>query len=232
MIENPPLKQLSSVAIWWRWMLSIVIGFAIGSVFAVPATFVGLHFVGTGSIALGLCEAGSGNLGCILRSGILMAAIVIALPISVLQRLLMRRLIRRSWWWVLVSSLGWVMVAITLSEVAYIPISGAIKLADGRIVEVNLLQNLGEVVQGVGGAILAGIILSGLQWLLMSEDMPHSAWWIGLHGGLMLIGAVAILLILRGTGGLMGLWLFFAVFMMLYGAISGATLAKLANTNR
>ncbi|MFN3926824.1 MAG: hypothetical protein ACK4QL_05785 [Pseudanabaenaceae cyanobacterium] len=225
-------KPLTAVGIWWRWFLAIVVGFGIGSVLAVPAGYIGLYFVGNWTVSVGLCQGGSGNLGCILRSALGMGALPIALSILLLQRLLMRRLIRRSWWWLVVSCLGWVLLVLSLSEFAHTPISGLVEVEEGGRVKLNIAEYWGVFLQGLGGVLLAGLVLAGLQWLLMLRDLPHSLWWVVLHGGLVIITAIAMLLILRGTGGLLALWLAFAVFLPIYGAITGATLAKIATGRR
>lgn len=224
--------QLSAVGIWWRWVLSLLIGFAVGSVFAVPASYMGVYFVGNWTINTGLCLGGSGNLGCILRSGLGMGALMIALCTALLQKLLLGKLIRRSWWWVVVSCLGWVLVVLSIGEFAHTPISGLIQIDNAGKVSINFSEYLGTFAQGLGGVLLAGIILSGLQWLLIMEDIPHSLWWVVLHGGVVVITAIAMLLLLRESGGLLSLWLAFAVFVPIYGAITGATLAKIATAQK
>ena len=221
-------RTLTPVGIWWRWMLATTIGFAIGSIFAFPASYLGLYAIGPWSIQVGLCEAGSGNLGCILRSGVLVPAGVIGLAMGVLQRLLMRQLLGNATGWIVVATIGWAMVAVTLAETAYIPIAGTMLQDDGSITEVSFGSNWIAVFSGFGWSLLAGLLLGALQYLLMVRKLRHSWWWCPVNGVLVLFGAIAILFVLRGTGGLLGLLLFFSLFVVVYGAISGATLAKIA----
>ena len=223
-------KTLTPVGIWWRWMLATTIGFAIGSIFAFPASYLGLYAIGPWSIQLGLCEAGSGNLGCILRSGVLVPAGVIGLAMGYLQRLLMRRLLGNAGGWIVVATIGWAVVAVALAETAHIPIAGTMLQDDGTTTEVSFWSNWVAVFSGFGWSLLAGLLLGGLQCLLMVRKLRHSWWWCPVNGVLVLFGAIAILFVLRGTGGLLGLWLFFAVFALIYAAISGATLAKIATS--
>jgi hypothetical protein len=211
-------------------MLATTIGFAIGSIFAFPASYLGLYAIGPWSIQLGLCEAGSGNLGCILRSGVLVPAGVIGLAMGYLQRLLMRRLLGNAGGWIVVATIGWAVVAVALAETAHIPIAGTMLQDDGTTTEVSFWSNWVAVFSGFGWSLLAGLLLGGLQCLLMVRKLRHSWWWCPVNGVLVLFGAIAILFVLRGTGGLLGLWLFFAVFALIYAAISGATLAKIATS--
>jgi len=211
-------------------MLATTIGFAIGSIFAFPASYLGLYAIGPWSIQLGLCEAGSGNLGCILRSGVLVPAGVIGLAMGCLQRLLMRRLLGNAGGWIVVATIGWAVVAVALAETAHIPIAGTMLQDDGTTTEVSFWSNWVAVFSGFGWSLLAGLLLGGLQCLLMVRKLRHSWWWCPVNGVLVLFGAIAILFVLRGTGGLLGLWLFFAVFALIYAAISGATLAKIATS--
>ncbi len=225
--ERSP-KQLTNVGIWWRWMLATTVGFALGSIFAFPASYLGLHAIGPWSIQLGLCEAGSGNLGCILRAGVLMAGVVIGLGMGILQSLLMRRLLGSVMGWIIVATVGWAVIGVVLAETAYIPIAGTMLQDDGSITEVTFWSNWIAVFSGFGKSFLLGLFLGGLQGLLMLRKLRHALWWCPVNGVLVLFGAIAILFILRGSGGLLALWLFFAVFVVVYGAISGATLAKIA----
>lgn len=225
-------KHLTQVGIWWRWMLATLVGLGLGSVLVIPVSYLGLHFLGPWLIDRGLCEAGSGNLGCILRSGIGLASLITALALSILQRLLIARFVQRSWWWVLVSVFGWTIVAMSLSEFAYTPISGQVLLADGSIQEITLGTNLGKVAQGLAGTIGTGLLLGGLQWLVLTNYLTHSLWWVLVNGVLVMFAAIVILFLINGSGGLGALWLFFSLFLPIHGAITGATLAKIVSMNQ
>jgi len=220
------------VGIWWRWILATLVGFGFGSLVMIPVSYLGLHWLGPLLIDRGLCEAGSGNLGCILRSAIGLTTLVTSLVVSLLQRLLIGRFVRKSWWWVLVSVFAWTIVVLALSEFAHTPISGQVLLEDGSIREISLGSNLKEVGTGFVGTIGAGILLGGLQWLVLTTDLTHALWWVAVNAALVAFGAVAILVLIQGSGGLAVLWLFFAVFIAIYGAITGATLAKIISMNQ
>jgi len=228
-LERSP-KQLTNVGIWWRWVLATTIGFALGSIFAFPASYLGLYAIGSWSIQIGLCEAGSGNLGCILRSGVFMAGVVIGLGMGILQSLLMRRLLGNATGWIVVATVGWAIVAVTLAETAHIPITGTMLQDDGTTTEISFWSNWIAVFSGFGWSLLLGLAFGALQVLLMIRKLRHALWWCPVNGVLVLFGAIAILFVLRGSGGLLALWLFFAVFILIYGAISGATLAKIATS--
>ncbi len=227
--ERSP-KQLTNVGIWWRWTLATTIGFALGSIFAFPASYLGLHAIGPWSMQIGLCEAGSGNLGCILRAGVFMAGVVIGLGMGILQSLLMRRLLGSALGWIVVATVGWAVIGVVLAETAYIPIAGTMLQDDGTTAEISFWSNWVAVFWGFGWSLLAGLLFGALQALLMSRKLPYALWWCPVNGVLVFLGAITILFVLRGSGGLLALWLFFAVFVVIYGVIAGATLAKIGTS--
>ncbi|MEE3715872.1 hypothetical protein V2H45_03825 [Tumidithrix elongata RA019] len=223
--------QLSDVGLWWRWVLCTISGFLIGNVFGIPASLLGLYFLGPTLQSFGFCRQNILATGCVIFAAILIGAIVFGVAIGYLQWFVVRKLTKRSSWWILASTVGWTVVAIALGELAYMPVSGVIGNLDGSFEEVSFLVHLPALAIATVWVAFSGLLLGGLQWLILRRSLPRSLWWIGVNVGLMLAAAIAMIPILRGETRLLSLLFFFMGFLPIYAVVTGAAIVKIRHSS-
>ncbi|HEY9669709.1 MAG TPA: hypothetical protein V6C91_23045 [Coleofasciculaceae cyanobacterium] len=213
--------------LWWQWVIATVAGFVVGGILGGGAGFIGLYWLGNVFIWIGLCPNNQGAIACFLLSAVLAAAITLGAVVGVAQSWILRRLIRRSKWWILATALGWPSVAVSMAVLAYTNIPAPVANPDGTVSQRTIWDNAESIILSVTGVLLAAAFLGFFQWLVLRLSLRSAVWWVLMNILVWLIGSAIMVLVLRGGGGLVGVGLFFVGFSPVYAVISGIVLGKL-----
>ena len=238
-------RTLSAVGLWWRWVLTTVVGVAIGSIFGIAACLAGIYYLSDRLIELSICHTGFGNLNCTVATGIVSGAIFVGGLVSFMQYLVLRRFIRAAGWWILSSTFAWTWIGFAATSLAYTPQFSFVMNIDGSFSESNIITRIPLLVINSLWLVLAGVLIGLLQWLVIwngtrqnldqkrSQHSPdklsfrRSLWWIGINVVLVVFMTIAIMLVFRGKGSLYGILWFFLAFTPFYATITAATLVKM-----
>jgi hypothetical protein len=229
--------KISDVGLWWRWVLCTIGGFLLGNVFGIPASLFGLNVLGPLLISLrlyrqGMTASGGPVFGAILASSCVFGAAIGYSQWFVVRKLVRRSLVKQSLLWIPASAVGWAAVAIALSNLTYMPVSGLIGNLDGTFEENSVLMQLPALAIGTAWVAGSGLLIGILQWAVLRRSLPHAIWWIGVNVGLMLAAAIAVIPILRGQAVLLSLLLFFMGFLPIYAVITGAAIVKIRHNKQ
>ena len=225
-------QPLSAVGLWWRWVLSTLTGVAIGNIFGIAACFAGIYYLSDRLIALGICHTGFGSLNCPVATGIISGALFVGAFVGLMQYFLLRRFLKAPAWWILATTFGWTWIGFAATSLAYTPQFGFVINVDQSFSESNIIDRLPLLAINSLWLVLAGILLGGLQWLVLCNGLiklpnRRSLWWIVVNAVLTTFIAIAIMAIFRGKGSLYGILWFFLGFSPFYATITAATLAKM-----
>ena len=226
-------RALSSVGLWWRWVLATIVGAAIGNIFGVAACLAGVHYLSDRLIALGICHTGLGSLNCPVATGIVGGAIFVGAFVGLLQYLVLRRFLKSATWWILASTFGWLWIGFAATNLAYTSQFGFVLNTDGSFAASTILDRIPLLLTNSLWLLLSGVLIGVLQWLVIWNGQGAKAinrrsfLWIGVNIILAIFMAIAIILVFRGLGSLYGILLFFLGFTPFYATITAATLAKM-----
>ena len=225
-------QSLSAVGLWWRWVLSTLTGVAIGNIFGIAACFAGIYYLSDRLISLGICHTGFGSLNCPVATGLISGALCVGAFVGLMQYFLLRRFLKTPAWWILTSTFGWTWIGFAATSLAYTPQFGFVINADQSFSESNIIDRLPLLAINSLWLVLAGILLGGLQWLVLCNGLiklpkRQSLWWIAVNAVLIMFMAIAIMAIFRGKGSLYGILWFFLGFSPFYATITAATLVKI-----
>jgi hypothetical protein len=226
-------RNLSAVGLWWRWVLTTLVGVVIGNIFGIAACLAGVYYLSDRLVDLHICSTGFGNLNCPVATGIVSGAICVGTLVGLMQYLVLRRFFQAPAWWILVSAFGWTWIGFAATSLAYTSQFGFVINADGSFAESNIMARLPLLVVNCLWLVFAGICLGVLQWLVLwSGTRPkipkrRSLWWIIVNAALITFVAVSIMAIFRGWGSLHGIFWFFLGFTPFYATITAATLVKM-----
>lgn len=226
-------RTLSAVGLWWRWVLSTLVGVVIGNIFGIMACLAGVYYLSDHLTALGICYTGFGSLTCSVATGIVSGAIVVGTLVGLMQYFVLRRVIQSPAWWILASTFGWTWIGFATTSLAYTPQFGFVMNADGFFVESNIIDRMPVLATGSLWVVLAGLLLGVLQCLILWNGTSKKILkrrlllWIVVNIVLITLSAIAIMLIFRGSASLRGIFWFFIGFTPFYATITGATLIKM-----
>ncbi|NUN64396.1 hypothetical protein HCU40_06465 [Pseudanabaena biceps] len=226
-------RPLSSVGLWWRWVLATIVGALIGNIFGIAICLAGVHYLSDRLVNLNLCVDGLGSLNCAVTVGIVGGALSVGSFVGLLQHLVLRRFVKASAWWILVSSFGWTWVGFAATSLAYTPQFGFVLNADGSFTESNIVDRIPQLAVNSLWLVAAGLLLGLLQYLVLWNGVERKSpkWqlilWVLVNVVLIAFMAIAILAFFRGKGSLYGIFWFFMEFTPFYATITGATLAKM-----
>ncbi len=210
----------------WQWVIATVAGFVVGGILGGGVGLIGLYWPGNLFVWIGLCAQGAFT--CFLLSAVLAAAITLGGVVGVAQWWVLRRLIRRSKWWILVTALGWPGVAVTMAALADTSIPAPVGNPDGTFSQRTILDNAQSIILVVISVLLAAAFLGFLQWLVLRLSLRSAVWWVLMNVLVWLIGsAIMVVLVVRGRGGLLEAGFFFVRFSPVYAVISGIVLSQL-----
>ncbi len=223
---------LSAVGLWWRWVLATLLGSAIGNIFGIVACLTGIYYLSDRLIALGICHTGFGSLNCPVSTGIISGALFVGAFVGLMQYFLLRRFLKAPAWWIFASTFGWTWIGFAATSLAYTPQFGFVIKADQSFSESNIIDRLPLLAINSLWLVLAGILLGGLQWLVLwngAIKLPNrrSLWWIVVNAVLIMFMAIAVMAIFRGKGSLYGILWFFLGFTPFYATITAAALVKM-----
>lgn len=213
--------------LWWQWAITTVAGFVVGGILGGGAGLIGLYSLGNVFIWIGLCPNNQGAIVCFLLSAVLAAAITLGGVVGVAQWWVLRRLIRRSKWWIPATTLGWPGVAVTMAALAYTNIPAPVGNPDGTFSQRTILDNAQSIILVVIWVLLAAAFLGFLQCLVLRLSLRSAIWWVLMNILIWLIGSAIMVLAVRGGGGLLGVGFFFVGFSPVYAVISGIVLSQL-----
>ncbi len=236
-------RALSSVGLWWRWVLATLVGAAIGNIFGIAACLAGVHYLSDRLISFRICDTGFGSLNCAVSTGIVSGALFVGAFVGLMQYVVLRRFLKASAWWILASAFAWTWIGFAATSLAYTPQYGFAINADGYFVESNIIDRIPLLAVNSLWLVSAGVLLGVLQWLVLwngqqtkSSNSKFLKWrslkvrsllWILLNVVLVIFMAIAIIAIFRGQGSLYGILIFFLGFTPFYATITGATLVKM-----
>lgn len=230
-------RTLSAVGLWWRWVLTTLVGVVIGNIFGIAACLVGVHYLSDRLMDIHICDTGFGNLNCSVSTGIVSGAIVVGLFVGLMQYLVLRRFLKSPAWWILASTFGWTWVGFAATSLAYTAQFGFVLNTDGSFAESNIIDRIPLLAVNSLWLVLAGTTLGVLQWLVLWNGQNQSSaskflkgrslLWVVVNVVLVTCMAVAIMTTFRGQGSLYGILLFFLGFTPFYATITGATLVKM-----
>ncbi|MBD2176537.1 hypothetical protein H6F42_06365 [Pseudanabaena sp. FACHB-1998] len=229
-------RALSTVGLWWRWVLATLTGAVIGYIFGIPACLVGIHYLSDRLVSIGVCHTGFGSLNCPVATGIVCGSFFVSVFVGLMQYLVLRRFLQSSAWWILASSFGWTWVGFAATSLAYTPQFGFVMNLDGSFSESNIFDRLPLLLVNSFWLFLAGGLLGILQCLVLWNGKNtkllnrRSLWWIVVNSVLIAFMAIAIVSFFRGKGSLYGILYFFLGFTPFYATITAATLAKMKLT--
>jgi hypothetical protein len=226
-------RTLSAVGLWWRWVLTTLVGALIGNILGIAACLAGVHYLSNRLMDLRICDTGFGSLNCPVSTGIVSGALVVGAFVGLMQYLVLRRFFKSPAWWILATTFGWTWVGFAATSLAYTAQFGFVINADGSFAESNIIDRIPLLAVNSLWLVLAGTLLGVLQWLVLLNGQPpkfpkrRSLLWIAVNVVLVTCMAVAIITIFRGQGSLLGILLFFLGFTPFYATITGATLVKI-----
>jgi len=226
-------RLLSSVGLWWRWVLATMVGAAIGNMVGVAACLAGVHYLSDRLMTLGICHNGFGSLNCPVSTGIVAGSIFVGAFVGLMQFVVLRRFLKSSGWWILASTFGWLWIGFTATNLAYTSQFGFVINADGSFAESTIFDRIPLLLTNSLWLLLSGILIGVFQWLVVwngqgaKKPNRRSFLWIGVNIILALFIAITIILIFRGRGSLYGILMFFLGFTPFYATITAATLAKM-----
>jgi hypothetical protein len=229
----PKQRTLSAVGLWWRWVLATLLGAAIGNIFGIAACLAGVHYLSDRLVGLRICYTGFGSLNCPVATGIVGGAICVGAFVGLMQYIVLRRFLKAPAWWILATAFSWTWVGFAATSLAYTPQFGFVITTDGSFAESNILDRFPLLVIHALWLVLAGILLGGLQWLVIwnstGRQIPkrRSLYWVAVNTILVIFMAIAIMFVFRGRGSLYGILWFFLVFTPFYATITAATLVKM-----
>jgi hypothetical protein len=236
-------SKISSVGLWWRWVLATLVGAAIGNLFGILACFAGFHYLSDRLIAMKVCVTGFGSLNCPVSTAIIAGALVVGAFVGLIQYFVLRQLIKAAGWWILASAFGWTWIGFASTSLAHTPQFGFVFDADGFFTESNILDRLPLLAMNSLWLVLAGLLLGILQTLVLYNGthgkipnfkILHPRFtkkrlllWIAINIVLSTLLAVAVIAIFRGSARLYMILWFFLGFTPFYATITGATLVKM-----
>ncbi|ELS31050.1 MULTISPECIES: hypothetical protein [Pseudanabaena] len=231
-------RALSAVGLWWRWVLTTLVGTLIGSMFGIAACLAGVHFLSFHLIQRGICHTGFGSLNCSVATGIVCGAMAESTFVGLMQYVVLRRFLKSPAWWILASTFSWTWIAFAATSLAYTAQFGFAIDANGGFVESNIFDRIPILAANSLWVVLAGILLGVLQWLVLWNGRfrrpshvqflkRRSLLWIVVNFVLIAFLPIAIIPIFRGQGTLYGILLFFLGFSPIYATITAATLVKI-----
>ena len=241
----PRQRTLSAVGLWWRWVITTVVGVAIGNIFGVAACLAGIYYLSDRLIELGICYTGFGNLNCTVATGIVSGSIFVGGLVSFMQYLVLRQFIRAAGWWILSSTFAWTWIGFAATSLAYTAQFSFVINTDGSFSESNIITRIPLLAINSLWLVLAGVLIGLLQWLVIwngtrqnfdhkgSQNSPdklslkRSLWWIVVNVVLVIFMAISIMSIFRGKATLYGILWFFSAFTPFYATITAATLVKM-----
>jgi hypothetical protein len=162
-VTEPAAAGISAWRLWRRWVVANVVGEIIG--FGLAA--------GIGAAAMGLVGRLEGAVLLATTVGLIVAVgLVEGLAVGVAQWLVLRRPLPR------INAVAWIGATVAGAIVAW----GA-----GMAIGQNLGDQLGQLARGspvllaalIG--LVAGTLLSGVQWLVLRSVTGHAGWWVPAH---------------------------------------------------
>jgi hypothetical protein len=231
-------RTLSAVGLWWRWVLTTLVGAVIGTIFGIAACLAGVHYLSDRLMDLSICATGFGSLNCPVSTGIVSGALVVGAFVGLMQYLVLRQFFKSSAWWILASTFGWTWIGFAATSLAYTAQFGFVLNTDGSFAESNIIDRIPLLAVNSLWLVLAGTMLGILQCLVLWNGQSllssvskilkgRSLLWIVVNVVLVTCMSVAIITIFRGQGSLYGILLFFLGFTPFYATITGATLVKM-----
>jgi hypothetical protein len=205
----------SPTILWKQWAGATVTGFVVGGILGTSVGYIAVYpivFVLFWMHLLGLrlCGNNQGSgIVCIVSAAALAGVITVGAVVGVAQWLVLRRVIRRSKWWILASTLGWPGVAVTMMGCA----------------QSTILENPASMLLAVTRVFLAAAFLGFLQWLVLRLSLRWAVWWVLMNILVWLIDSAIMVLAVRGGSGVLGACFLFVG--SLYPVISGIVLGKL-----
>lgn len=222
------LTRFLGSQLWLQWTVITLAGFLVGSITGGVGGFLGVPLIGyLLSIVIRGCE-GQGAIGCILIGAALGAALGLGLAVGTAQWLILRRIVRRSQWWILASALGWCGIAFTLTTMLY----GAIAAPGSPNFEKSILERLPSTLPAIAQVTTAGALMGLFQWLILRSTLRQSFWWIVANALIMLLAALGVFILGYNIGGLPGMGVFIISFSPIYAVLSGTLLDWLVQHNR
>jgi hypothetical protein len=213
------MRFLSS-SLWLRWTLITLVGFFVGAITGFIGGNVGIPVIGYPLAAVVPTCTGQGALGCMLMGAVLGAGIGLGLAVGIAQWLILRRIVQRSYWWILASIFGWCGVFLTLTIMVYtaVPVPGSPEFEQPILARLPL----------AGGAIapvtIAGALMGLFQWLILRGAVRQSWLWILAHAVIMLLAGLGVFILGYNIGGIPGIGLFIVSFSPIYAVLSGSLL--------
>jgi glucan phosphoethanolaminetransferase (alkaline phosphatase superfamily) len=212
-------------------VIATLLGFLASVIVSTIASIAGFFLIGTMlGFVIQTCE-GQGAIGCLLIGGALGGGGGLGISVGLAQWLVLRRRVPRSPWWILVSLLGWSVIANALLTLFYTSIDSPVVQMDGTVVQTTLVENLPYILPAVAGLLIAATLMSVFQGLILRPLLRQFYWWTVLHIVLMLVLAALNIFWLKGAGGSFGAAALMLLFGPIYALATGTLLSGLARSH-
>jgi hypothetical protein len=175
-VTTPTAVQRSDArgSFWLRWALVNIIGFTSGVTLAgALIRIVEQPYSGV------VTSAAEGARIQALNAGV--AAAVFGGLLGTLQWVALRTAFHRVGWWIPATTLGYAGGAALAGA-----LGGAL---GGAVTTVGADFGItGYLVATVVGILVAGLLPSALQWLVLRQQLNHAGWWVLVSGGSLFVG--------------------------------------------
>ncbi|MBN2501341.1 MAG: hypothetical protein JXB38_11230 [Anaerolineales bacterium] len=185
-MQNESAKKKITLAIFLiRWVLATLLGVTVGSLLAYRSASILYIILGTDKLS-----------SFVDFYPIILEPVCIGLSTGIFQWLVLRSIIKKSGWWVLATTVGWLTW-----ELFVYPFS-----------TFNFMALLGS---DLGQLLVVGGVLGSLQWLVLRKKSPYAGLWIVMT--LLGVSADAAMAVFMDTYSLFD----YSVFGLLIGLFTG-----------
>lgn len=222
------VNRFLSYSLWLRWTVITFVGFVAGGITGLIGGFLGIPVIGYLMTLVVKGCAGQGAIGCTIISAALGAAIGLGLAVGIAQWFILRRIVQRSQWWILASTLGWCGIFFSLTIMLYtaVPAPGSPEFGQPFLVRLPLAG------RAIAQVTIAGALMGLFQWMILRSSLRQSWLWILANALIMLLVALGVFILGYNIGGLTGMGIFIVSFSPIYGVLSGSVLNWLVQQSR